>query len=93
MLHGGAVVTEAEGLEAIRTQAKENIERLHPTIRRFMNPHAYPVGLDIGLYELRDEMVLQARRTQLDSVDRTLSGIDITWSSKWPIPTNSPARL
>jgi len=58
----GAAVAEVEGLEAARARTKENLERLHPTIRRFMNPHEYPVGLEVGLHELRDKMILQARR-------------------------------
>jgi len=65
---GGDVVAEAETLEVIRGRVRENLERLHPTIRRFMNPHEYPVGLEIGLHELRDEMVRQARQVQLEMV-------------------------
>ncbi len=32
-----------------------------------MNPHEYPVGLDIGLHELRDTMIHQARKRQLEN--------------------------
>lgn len=67
-LRDGQVFAEVEDLEAIRKRMKENLERLHPTIRRFMNPHEYPVGLDIGLHELRNEMVQQARQAQMELV-------------------------
>ncbi|QDS99216.1 nicotinate phosphoribosyltransferase [Adhaeretor mobilis] len=62
----GKVVAEPESLEVIRQRMHENIERLHPTVRRFMHPHEYPVGLDVGLHELRDEMILQARQVRLE---------------------------
>lgn len=65
-LRDGQVLAVVEGLEAIRKRMKENLERLHPTIRRFMNPHEYPVGLEIGLHELRNQMVQQARQAQLE---------------------------
>lgn len=64
----GNVVPDAESLERIRGRMKENLERLHPTIRRFMNPHEYPVGLEIGLHELRDEIVRRARQGPLEVV-------------------------
>lgn len=64
VLRDGKVVAGKESLEAIRNRMKENLGRLHPTVRRFMNPHEYPVGLDIGLHELRNEMVLNARKSK-----------------------------
>lgn len=67
-LREGAVVANPETLDAIRARAKENLGRLHPTIRRFLNPHEYPVGLDIGLHELRNEMIQQARQAQMELV-------------------------
>jgi nicotinate phosphoribosyltransferase len=39
----------------------DQVAKLHPGIRRFMNPHEYPVGIDIGLHELRDQMIRQMR--------------------------------
>ena len=66
VLRAGKTTVEPERLNAIRERMKENIGGLHPTIRRFMNPHEYPVGLDIGLHELRDKMVREARSAQLE---------------------------
>ena len=45
-----------------------SLQQLHPSVRRFMNPHEYPVGLDIGLHELRDSMILQARQDLMERV-------------------------
>lgn len=65
----GSVVAEPESLEVIRERRKENLKALHPTSRRLLNPHEYPVGLDIGLHELRDEMIQAARSAQLESTE------------------------
>ena len=63
MMRGGKVVAEPEDLETIRSRAQSQLSRLHPAIRRFLNPHEYPAGMDIGLYELRDQMIHAARQS------------------------------
>jgi nicotinate phosphoribosyltransferase len=30
-------------------------------VKRFMNPHQFPVGLERGLHEMRARLVLEAR--------------------------------
>ncbi len=37
------------------------LQRLHPSIRRFVNPHEYPVGFDIRLHELKTQLIRKAR--------------------------------
>jgi nicotinate phosphoribosyltransferase len=48
-------------LEAIRTYAATQLARFHAGIKRFINPHQYPVGLEEGLHELKTGLVLKAR--------------------------------
>jgi nicotinate phosphoribosyltransferase len=59
----GKVVISADefNLEKIRKRRADDVQRLHPTIKRFLNPHAYPVGLELGLHNLKSEMVLERR--------------------------------
>jgi len=57
----GRVVYEPPSLRASQARAKEQVAGLHPGIRRFVNPHQYPVGLALELYELRTRLVLEAR--------------------------------
>ena len=38
------------------------LAQLHPAIKRFVNPHQYPVGLAPALHERRTLMILEARR-------------------------------
>lgn len=48
-------------LDETRRRAKEELNMLHPTIKRFENPHNYPVGLEERLFHLRADMVLQMK--------------------------------
>ncbi|WP_448518648.1 nicotinate phosphoribosyltransferase [Rhodoflexus sp.] len=52
---------ESPDIHSIRTYAQQQLQTLHPTIRRFTNPHQYPVGLEKGLFELKTNLVLKLR--------------------------------
>jgi nicotinate phosphoribosyltransferase len=67
-IRGGEVVGALDDLDQIRSRVRAGLEKLHPTIRRLMNPHEYPVGMDIGLFERRDAMIREARQTKLETV-------------------------
>src|SRR6056297_2355016 len=41
-------------LQEARQRASDQLRQLHPSIRRLLNPHEYPVGLEITLSERRD---------------------------------------
>jgi len=59
VLRSGELVYRRPTIEAIRQRGCEQREQLHPAIRRFMNPHEYPVGLDVGLHEKRERMIAE----------------------------------
>lgn len=61
VLRGGAPVYESPPLSAMRARTAEQLLRLHPGIKRFANPHQYPVGLERSLFELKTRLVLKAR--------------------------------
>ena len=61
VVRGGRPAYEPPPLEAARSRAQDQIGRLHPGIRRFVNPHQYPVGLALELHELKTRLVLAAR--------------------------------
>jgi len=54
----------APTLEEIRNRARKQVASLHPAIRRLLNPHVYPVGLEPRLHERRGALVLEHRRGQ-----------------------------
>jgi nicotinate phosphoribosyltransferase len=60
---GKCVYTRPE-LNAIRDRVRDQLEGFHGGIKRFVNPHQYPVGLEPTLHRRRTELVLQARGHQ-----------------------------
>ena len=61
VVRGGRVIYEEPGIEGARARARGQLQRLHPTVLRFLNPHEYPAGLERRLHELRTRLILDAR--------------------------------
>jgi nicotinate phosphoribosyltransferase len=61
IFRGGELVYEAPALEATRRRTQEQLAGFYPGILRAVHPHQYPVGLERGLFELRQRMILEAR--------------------------------
>jgi nicotinate phosphoribosyltransferase len=57
----GRLVYDSPALGVIRHRAQDQLASFHPGIKRAVNPHQYPVGLEKGLFELRRQMILDAR--------------------------------
>lgn len=57
----GKQVYQTPPLGEIRRRAQSQLAMFHPGVKRFINPHQYPVGLESGLHELKTELILQAR--------------------------------
>jgi nicotinate phosphoribosyltransferase len=57
----GKLVYDQPPLPQIRQRTFDQLAALHPTIRRFANPHRYPAGLEERLYNLRNDLVFKAR--------------------------------
>lgn len=57
----GQVVYEPPPLEETRRRTQSQLGCLHPTIKRLINPHEYPVGLERSLHELKTRLILEAR--------------------------------
>lgn len=61
VVRGGKIVHPPEGLDAIRSRTKRQLGMFHEGIRRHVNPHKYPVGLEQSLHELKTRLILEAR--------------------------------
>jgi nicotinate phosphoribosyltransferase len=48
-------------IEQIRQRTKVQLAGFHPGVKRFLNPHEYPVGLEAGLNQLKTALILKAR--------------------------------
>ena len=57
----GSLRGAAELLDGTHATVRRQVEGLHPGIKRFVNPHEYPVGLSAELHDLTTRLTLQAR--------------------------------
>jgi len=57
----GKRVYDSPLLDDIRAHAAEQMTKFHAGIKRFVNPHQYPVGLEEQLFDLKTRLVLEAR--------------------------------
>ncbi len=57
----GTRVYELPSIEQIRARRAANLDRFHDGIKRFVNPHRYPVGLEKNLFDLKMRLILETR--------------------------------
>jgi nicotinate phosphoribosyltransferase len=57
----GQRVYDPPPLKDVRRRTAEQLAGFHGGIKRFANPHRYPVGLERGLFDLKTHLILQAR--------------------------------
>ena len=64
VFRAGACVYDPPSLQAIQAKAQAELARFHPGVKRFDNPHAYPAGVEKGLYDFKLDLVLKAKGVQ-----------------------------
>jgi nicotinate phosphoribosyltransferase len=52
----------------VRERVVEDLAKLHPGIKRFVNPHIYPVGLEEALFKMRSDLMLRLRNLRADGL-------------------------
>jgi nicotinate phosphoribosyltransferase len=57
----GRRVYDPPSLQDVRARTLDQLGHFHPGIKRFVNPHQYPVGLELGLFDLKTQLILEAR--------------------------------
>ena len=57
----GVCVYQAPELAQVRNRAFSQLKMLHSGIKRFRNPHRYPVGLESRLSQLKTELIFKHR--------------------------------
>ncbi|MFH0903435.1 MAG: nicotinate phosphoribosyltransferase [Pseudomonadota bacterium] len=62
VLRAGKPVYESPLLATIRERALAQLALLPSGVKRFLNPHQYPVGLEQSLFDLKTRLVLGARK-------------------------------
>lgn len=61
IFRGGRRVWQAPPLAEARARTQAQLARFHGGVKRFVNPHLYPVGLERHLHELRTRLIVEAR--------------------------------
>lgn len=57
----GRCIYQIPSLNEIRQHAKRELEHFNVGIKRFLNPHLYPVGMEKALYDLKISLINQVR--------------------------------
>ncbi|MGB0521527.1 MAG: nicotinate phosphoribosyltransferase [Flammeovirgaceae bacterium] len=60
----GKLIYDLPDIEEIRSLVHQELQSFHPSIKRFTNPHGYPVGLEKNLYELKNDLIMKLRGNQ-----------------------------
>lgn len=61
IFRAGQLVYDLPSIHKIRDNAASQLARFHPGVKRFVNPHQYPVGLESGLFDRKTQLILNAR--------------------------------
>ncbi len=68
IFRGGVDVSVPESIAAPRARVQDDVARLHAGIKRFVNPHIYPVGLAEPLFQMRSEVRVRLRNLPADGL-------------------------
>jgi len=61
IFRAGRRVYDPPPLPEVRRRVSDELSRFHAGVKRFVNPHRYPVGLERGLHDLRTRLIVEAR--------------------------------
>ncbi|MBQ3276906.1 MAG: nicotinate phosphoribosyltransferase [Oscillospiraceae bacterium] len=65
VFRGGELVYKLPTLEEIRAHCAEQLDTLWDEVKRFENPHGYYVDLSQKLWDIRNDLLLHARNSQI----------------------------
>jgi len=61
IFRAGRCVYQIPSLDDSRRRTLQQLELFHDGIKRFVNPHQYPAGLELGLHQRKMSLILKAR--------------------------------
>src|ERR1700726_4296869 len=62
----GSLVYERPSIHQLRSVAQNELGHFYSGVKRLLNPHIYPVGLELGLYETKIRLMQETRRRESD---------------------------
>jgi nicotinate phosphoribosyltransferase len=60
----GKVVYQTPHIEEIRDRVQNQLSKFHNGVKRFANPHTYPVGLEENLFKLKMDLLTKLRKKE-----------------------------
>ncbi len=64
----GQLVYQAPPLSSVRERVSQQLAMLHPGIKRSVNPHQYPAGLELSLHDFKTKLILETRKASAPAV-------------------------
>ncbi len=61
IMRNGEIVYASPKLTDIRAHTMSQLASFHGGVKRSLNPHRYPMGLEMRLNDLRTKLILEAR--------------------------------
>lgn len=61
IFRNGKLVYDSPALNTIRSTTQKELGHFHSSIKRFINPHGYPVGMEKILYDLKVNLIKNIR--------------------------------
>jgi nicotinate phosphoribosyltransferase len=63
----GNLVYERPSIHQLRSLAHNELGHFYSGVKRLLNPHIYPVGLELGLYETKIRLMQETRQRESDN--------------------------
>ena len=63
IFEAGKLVYEQPDIRSVKARVQSQLRALDRSIKRFVNPHNYPVGLEQGLYRKKTDLIISLRES------------------------------
>jgi nicotinate phosphoribosyltransferase len=67
IFRSGDVVYERPSIHQMRGLVQSELGRFYSGVKRLLNPHIYPVGLELGLYEFKSRLMHETRKVEFEN--------------------------
>jgi nicotinate phosphoribosyltransferase len=64
VFRSGKTVYKSPSFKEMRQRTQSQLKNLHSGIKRFLNPHRYPAGLEYRLHQMRNQLILKMKKNK-----------------------------
>jgi len=57
----GVLIYHLPSIHETKERVEQQLAHFHKGIKRFVNPHTYPVGLEKELFDMKTELIVKLR--------------------------------